>query len=66
MLPPSVWQPGDTIWERRLIPLPDSVPPGPYIVRVGMYDWVTGQRLVATTPAGEPLPGNAFNLTLQP
>jgi hypothetical protein len=66
MLPPSVWQPGDTIWERRLIPLPDSVPPGPYIVRVGMYDWVTGQRLVATTPAGEPLPGNAFNLKLQP
>ena len=59
MLPPAVWQPGDTIRERRTILLPEAVAPDQYEIRVGAYNWVTGGRLPATTPQGEPLPDDA-------
>jgi len=59
MLSPAVWQPGDTIRERRTILLPETVPPDKCEIRVGAYNWVTGERLPATTPQGEPLPDDA-------
>ncbi len=59
VLPLAFWQPGDTIRERRLIPLPKEMPAGQCEIRVGVYNRVTGERLPATTPQGEPLPDNA-------
>jgi hypothetical protein len=62
MLPLSAWQPGDTVRERRVIPLPEAIPPGPHVIRIGVYNRLTGQRFPATTPQGEPLPGDALDI----
>ncbi len=59
-LPLHVWRAGDTVRERRVILLPDKMPPARYEIRVGIYNWVTGERLRAATPQGEPLPDNAM------
>jgi len=59
MVPLDIWQPGDTIRDRRVIPLPPALPPGRYAIQVGVYDRLSGARLPATTPHGEPLPGDA-------
>jgi hypothetical protein len=60
ILPLTVWQPGDVIHEQRIIPLPRDTPPGQYQVRVGVYNRITGQRLSATTPHGDPLPDDVI------
>lgn len=62
MLPLTAWKPGDTIREQRIIPLPQTIPPGEYAIRVGVYNWLTGERLPATTPQDEPLPDNGFTV----
>lgn len=59
MVPLDIWQPGDTIRDRRAIPLPPTLPPGQYAIQVGVYDRLSGVRLPATTPHSEPLPGDA-------
>jgi hypothetical protein len=48
--PPYTWQPGETILDRRAIPLPADLPPGRYALEVGWYD--AGGRLTprADTP----------------
>jgi hypothetical protein len=60
LLPLAVWQPGDTIQEERTLPLPENTAPGNDTLWIGLYNWVTGERLPATTPQGEPLPDDAF------
>jgi hypothetical protein len=60
MLPLFILQPGDTIREQRGIQLPQAMPPGQFVLRVGVYNRITGERLPATTPQGEPLPDNAL------
>jgi hypothetical protein len=62
MLPLTVWQPGDTIREQRIISLPDVIPPGRYSIRLGVYNRLSGERLSATTPQGQPLPDNAITV----
>ena len=47
---PSFWLPGDQWRDTRLVPLPDNLPPGEYLVRVGMYPTAGGDRLVALSP----------------
>jgi hypothetical protein len=63
LLPVEVWQPGDVIREERVIALPQDAPPH-CAIRVGLYNRLSGERLPATTPAGAPLPGNAFTIQL--
>ena len=58
MLPLAVWQPGDTIREQRLLSFPEETLPERYSLMIGVYNRVTGERLPATTPEGEPLPDN--------
>ena len=49
-LPTSDWPPGQIIADAHQIHIPETAPaPGVYRIRVGMYDFATGQRL----PAGE-------------
>ncbi|GAB4474218.1 MAG: hypothetical protein Kow00124_13950 [Anaerolineae bacterium] len=43
--PLTTWQPGVPVDDRRLIVLPESLPPGEYRLFVGMYNWMTGERL---------------------
>jgi len=33
----TTWEPGETVQDRHLIPIHDSVPPGEYELAVGMY-----------------------------
>jgi len=59
MLPLAVWQPGDTIREQRILPFTEETLPERYSLMIGVYNRVTGERLPATTPEGEPLLDNA-------
>lgn len=56
--PPNRWWPGQIIDDKYTIPIPTDAPAGTYQIRLGMYDWQTGERLALTTAAGEPLPDN--------
>jgi hypothetical protein len=66
MLPLSIWQPGDLIRERRVIPVPEGFSPERHVVRIGVYNRLNGERLPATTPQGEPLPDNAISIDYLP
>ena len=59
MLPLAVWQPGDTIREQRILPFTEDTLPERHSLMIGVYNRVTGERLPATTPEGEPLLDNA-------
>jgi hypothetical protein len=58
LLPMSAWLPGDMIREQRIISLPDSVEPGQYEIRLGVYNRASGARLTAALPDGQPLQDN--------
>jgi hypothetical protein len=59
MLPLAIWQPGDTIREQRFLPFTEETLPERHSLMIGVYNRVTGERLPATTPEGEPLLDNA-------
>lgn len=60
--PTSLWAPGETIADQRIIPT-ESLPPGAYDLRVGMYLLETGERLPAFDAGGARLPADAIPLT---
>ncbi|MEE8390766.1 MAG: hypothetical protein V3S14_08240 [Anaerolineae bacterium] len=66
ILPLAVWQPGDVVREQRIILLPQDATEGQYQIRIGVYNRVTGERLSATTPYGEPLLDNVFTVSQLP
>jgi hypothetical protein len=41
----ALWPKGTIAAETRLVPLP-ALPPGHYALRVGLYDWTTGERVL--------------------
>lgn len=43
--PTSLWEPGEVIADEITVPLPENLPPGPYHLVVGMYDFTTWARL---------------------
>jgi hypothetical protein len=52
--PTSLWDPGEIIADKMVIPLPDNLPVGEYQLVIGLYDFQTGQRLtVPNNPANE-------------
>ena len=46
--PLPVWQPGETLIDNHLLPVPVDLAPGPYELRVGLYD--AGGRLALVDP----------------
>lgn len=60
LIPLSTWQPGDTVREMRSLPLTREITADSYVVSVGVYNRITGERLPAATPAGDPLPDDAL------
>ncbi|MBN1978765.1 MAG: glycosyltransferase family 39 protein [Anaerolineae bacterium] len=60
--PTSRWQPGQVIADPYRIPVWGDAPPGQVPLRVGMYDFVTMQRLPVTSPDGAPA-GDSVHLT---
>ncbi len=64
--PTSIWETGEEIKDIRRIMLPEEIPPGQYLVAIGMYDLETGQRLPATLADGTAAENNRVELlTLQ-
>ena len=53
--PTSRWAPGETALDGHRLVLPAGAPPGPYKVRVGLYDWQTLQRLPVLDAGGQPV-----------
>jgi hypothetical protein len=43
-LPPANWLPGVVIEDTYSLPLPDDLPPGTYLVAVGLFDNQIGER----------------------
>lgn len=62
--PTSAWEPGQAFVDLRHINLPSDLPLDQYSFKVGWYDPVTGARLVAFKPNGEPWPDNAVVLEM--
>ena len=50
--PTSRWRPSEPVTSTLAIELPPNLPPGQYVLGVGMYDPVSGQRLFAYKPDG--------------
>ncbi len=46
------WHPNEIIEHQLSLTLPADIAPGTYPVFVGLYDWVTGQRLSVEQPGG--------------
>lgn len=46
--PTSQWRQFEWVFDQFELPLPDDLPPGEYVLRVGLYDAQTGERLPVT------------------
>ncbi len=60
-VPWPLWQPGDIITDRHVIPLPVPLASGDYRLAVGVYDSNSGERLTGTTDPA-PLLDNIYTL----
>jgi hypothetical protein len=56
-LPVDHWPVGETLPDRRTLPLPASLAPGLYRLEVGLYDPSTGDRLPITAAEGHAVDG---------
>jgi hypothetical protein len=56
------WPVGQTIVDRHIVRLPADIPPGDYLLRVGLYEPQTGLRMDLLDAQGNPQ-GNSFDLT---
>lgn len=52
VLPPGNWLPGE-IHDAYTLPLPDDLPPGEYIIALGIFDNITGERYAVSSNALE-------------
>ena len=53
---PTAWWPGDVIVDEYVITWPGQLAPGVYHFRIGVYNWITGERLPilsGSQPAGD-------------
>ncbi|MCL4238513.1 MAG: glycosyltransferase family 39 protein [Anaerolineae bacterium] len=56
--PTRFWRPGESLLDYRILRVPEDIPPGPAILRIGLYDPLTHERLPVTVggaPAGDGL-----------
>lgn len=49
---PLYWQAGTTILQDNFVPFWTPVPPGRYVLSMGVYNWRTGERLPVLGPDG--------------
>jgi hypothetical protein len=61
--PTSHWKVGDTVEDRRELALPGDLPPGRYVLKIGVYYWETGERLSVSDEAGLRLPEDTIELS---
>ncbi|MBI3287420.1 MAG: glycosyltransferase family 39 protein [Chloroflexi bacterium] len=51
-LPTTTWTVGETILDREGVLLPPDTPPGEYRIAVGVYHWISGERLPVQEEGG--------------
>lgn len=51
-LPTFFWGIDGPVYDQHALPLSAGIPPGDYLLKLGLYDRVTGQRLPVTLPDG--------------
>jgi len=59
--PTSRWMPGQKLFDKFVVDVSETAPPGEYTLLVGLYDLNTGQR-ASIVSNGRPLPDNAIRL----
>lgn len=61
--PLAQWPPNTIITDSRSVTL--AQPHANLSVRIGLYNWMTGERIPLQTAAGEPIPDNAFTIPVK-
>ncbi|MBN1681081.1 MAG: glycosyltransferase family 39 protein [Anaerolineae bacterium] len=54
-VPSRYWHTDITFMQDNFVPFWDPVPPGRYILTMGVYNWATGERLPVLDQNGEPI-----------
>lgn len=54
LFPFPLWEQGELVEDSRAFSVPSGLSSGPYEVRVGLYDPVTGERVTASGPLARP------------
>ncbi len=62
--PTTLWAVEDRVVDRYELTLPEDAPSGKYRLLVGMYNWVTGERLPTFDENGKRLPDDAVMLRM--
>ena len=62
--PTSIWGAGEMIRDRHILSLPDTLPDGPYMLLVGLYDLSTEERLALFDGRGKPLSDRALKIDI--
>jgi hypothetical protein len=65
LYPPDRWWPGQVVDDDFRIEVPSDTSPGVYLISIGMYDHLTGERLALFTPDGRPIADNQITLQQQ-
>ncbi len=65
LIPLPAWQLGDVIRDVRVLNLPPGVDPNSVRLGIGIYNRVSGERLIAHDPAGVSLPDNLLAMPLK-
>lgn len=60
--PTDVWAAGEIVPDAIVLKIDDSVPPGEYDLKIGLYDSATQQRLPIQDRFGQPLPDGMVNV----
>jgi hypothetical protein len=58
----SAWEPGVVVKQEFQLQLPPDIPPGEYTVKVGVYYWQTGERLLVWEEEGQRAPADTIPL----
>jgi hypothetical protein len=53
LFPTSKWGQGEVVDDEYLIAIAPDAPPGEYRLEVGMYNWITGERLTVFDASGQ-------------
>ena len=62
-LPLANWQPGDLIVDERRMPMPPDL--DKFHISLGIYNWVSGERLAGVDAGERPLPYNAYTTQIE-
>ena len=52
--PTTTWRPGEIVADRHIVPVDAAAPPGDYVLKVGLYEPLSGKRLDVLDEAGNP------------